>query len=304
MGDLAMSQLSYFPESSYDRFTASARVLPRWYRMPRAASAYGNWHDALGGGRDLISDATAAADADVDFSKYDFVYLLTPNFPQPGNPAWSVFPGHGVVRDGTEVRHATFLGEGFTEGPRVAYIANHELTHSLGLPDVYYETDPATHTVAFDAVGMWDPGSEPGPHHFLAWHKWKLGWIDPNQVACAPSAGTVANTVTPIEEQGGLKMVVAQTSPSTAYVVEARRRLGRDADLCQEGVLVYTVDSQVGNARGAIRVKRAAADGTSACGLLYAAPYAPTQVYEDGAVRVEVTRSRLDGSYDVLVTHK
>jgi M6 family metalloprotease-like protein len=306
LGDTVVSQLSYFDEASYGRFSASAKVLAAWYRMPHPTSDYGSWFNPLGGAHDIVADATAAADADVDFSQYQFVYLLMPHFPQSGNPAWLVFPGHGVVRDGTELRHATFLSEGFTEGARVAYIANHELTHSLGLPDLYYETDSTTHTAAFDAVGMWDPMSEPGPRHYLAWHKWKLGWLDPAQVACVPAHTTVSDTVSPLERAGGLKMVVAQTSPSTAYVVETRRRLGIDSGLCDEGVLIYTVDSQVANARGAVRVKRATPDGSaqSSCGLLYAAPFSPMQMYEDAAVKVEVLSLRPDGSYDLRVTRK
>ena len=306
LGDTAMSQLSYFGEASYGRFSVSATVLAAWYRMPHPASYYGSWFNPLGGARDIVADATAAADAEVDFSQYQFVFLLMPNFPQSGNPAWSVFPGHGVVRDGNELRHATFLSAAFTEGAYAAYVANHELTHSLGLPDVYYETDPTTHAAAFDAVGRWDPMSSPGPHHYLAWHKWKLGWLDPAQVACVPAHASVSDTVSPLERAGGLKMVVAQTSPSTAYVVETRRRLGLDSNLCEEGVLIYMVDSQVGNARGAVWVKRAAPDGSAqnSCGLLYAAPFSPVQVYEDSAVRVDVLSLRPDGSYDVRVTRK
>jgi len=306
LGDAAMAKLGYFGEASYGRFAVSATVLGAWYRMPHPASAYGSWFDPLGGARDIVADATAAADPDVDFSQYQFVYLLMPGFPQSGNPAWSVFPGHGVERDGAELRHATFLSEAFAQ-PDVAWIANHELTHSLGLPDVYYETDTTTHTAAFDAVGMWDPMSEPGPRHYLAWHKWKLGWLDPTQVACVPAQGSVTDTITPIERDGGLKMVVAQTSPSTAYVVETRTRFGLDSNLCQDGVVVYTVDSQVGNARGAISVKRAAADGSAqnSCGLLYASPFAPGQMYEDSFVKVDVLSLRAgDGSYDVRVARK
>jgi M6 family metalloprotease-like protein len=303
LGNAATSQLGFFDDASYGRFSVTATVLGRWYRMPRPAGGYGSWFDPVGGARDLVADATAVADADVDFSKVDFVFLLTPNFPQSGNPAWSVFPGRGVVRDGKELRHATFLAEALTGGAQVAYVANHELTHSLGLPDVYYEIDPVAHVAAFDAVGIWDPMSEPGAHHFLAWHKWKLGWVDPAQVACVSSPGSVADTLSPLESKGGLKMVVAQTSPSTAYVVEARRRLGRDADICTEGVLVYTVDSQRGNARGSIFIKSASPGGTtssSGCG----APFAARTAYEDAALKVEVLADRSDGSFDVRVTRK
>ena len=101
-------------------------------------------------------------------------------------------------------------------------------------------------------------------------------------------------------------MVVVQTAPSTAYVVEAWLPLGRYSSICQKGVLVSTVDSQVDNARGAVRVKPAAANRSTegSCGLLYAAPFAAGGVYEDDTVKVEVLTSRTDGAYDVRVTRK
>jgi hypothetical protein len=40
------------------------------------------------------------------------IALLMPFFRQSGNQARSVFPGHGVVRDGNELRHSTFLRPG------------------------------------------------------------------------------------------------------------------------------------------------------------------------------------------------
>ena len=87
--------------------------------------------------------------------------------------------------------------------------------------------------------------------------------------------------------------MVVRTAPSNAYVVEARRRVGLGSNCCKEGVLVYTVDSQVSNGGGPVLVQRAAEDvpgeEQNRCGTLYNAPYTTGQTFEDANVRVTVT---------------
>ncbi len=68
-----------------------------------------------------------------------------------------------------------------------------------------------------------DPGG-----HFLAWQKWKLGWLDPSQLTCLDEPGEVTTTITPLERSGGLKAIVVPTGLSSAYVIEARKRIGED----------------------------------------------------------------------------
>jgi hypothetical protein len=70
---------------------------------------------------------------------------------------------------------------------------------------------------------------------------------------------------------------VVPTGPSTAFVIEARRRAGQDARLCEEGVLVYSVDALVHSGDGPIRVQPAQRDRdpdlVDSCGTLYNAPF-------------------------------
>ena len=71
----------------------------------------------------------------------------------------------------------------------IASVAVHEVAHSLGLPEAYQQTPSGTR---FDLVGMWDPMSEPNPHHFLAWHKYRVGWIAQDEIACIDAPGRSA----------------------------------------------------------------------------------------------------------------
>ena len=276
--------------------------------MPRAASSYASLSDGGDGHKTFLNEATGVVDAEVDFSNVQFVFVLAPGmapYQRAGNPAWSVFPGRGFVRDGNEIRHATTMMRAFTLAFQdVASTANHEVAHSLGLPENYQQSSEGTR---FDLVGMWDPMSEPNRHHFHAWHKYRVGWIEQQQITCIDSPREAQVTLTPLETPGGMKAAVVRTSPTQAYVVEARRRIGLDDNLCKEGVLVYSVDSQVENGGGPVRIQRAAEDvpgeERNRCGTLYNAPFQPGQAFEDGAVKVAVL-SGVGSNYTVAVTRK
>jgi M6 family metalloprotease-like protein len=304
----AVAGFGRFEEWSYGLFSVSVQTLPGWRRMARPASAYGSLSNSTTVPRDFLDEVTGLVDAQVDFSNIQFVLVVAPGlvpYQQAGNPAWSVFPGKGFTRDGNEIRHATVLMRAYTqEHQDAASISTHELGHSLGLPEAYRQVSGGT---SFEPVGMWDPMSQPNPHHFLAWHKYRIGWLDQAQIVCVDTPRQVQATLAPVETAGGVKAVVVKAGSSTAYVVEARRKLGLDANLCKEGVLVYTVDSQVVNGGGGIEIRRAAEDvaGTERerCDTLYNAPFQVGQTYEDAAVKVTVV-AESGGGYAVDVTRK
>jgi M6 family metalloprotease-like protein len=308
LANAAVAGLDRFAEYSYGLFSASATIVSGWRRMPRAAASYASLSDGGDGARVFLSEATGLADAEIDFSNVQFVFVLAPGlapFQRAGNPAWSVFPGRGFTRDGNEIRHATTMMRAFTLPHQdIPSIANHELAHSLGLPEAYQQTPDGTR---FDLVGMWDLMSQPNEHHFLAWHKYRLGWLHESQISCVDTPRTVRVTLAPLETSGGMKAVLVRTTPSQVYVVEARRKLGLDADLCKDGVLVYTVDSQVDNGGGGIRIQRAADDVPGAerdrCDTLYNAPFQPGATFEDANVKVTVVAGTAT-AFTVEVTRK
>ena len=102
-----------------------------------------------------------------------------------------------------------------------------------------------------------DPGG-----HFLAWQKWKLGWLDPSQLTCLDGPGEVTTTITPLERSGGLKAIVVPTGLSSVYVIEARKRIGEDDWLCDDGVLIYSVNSSIRSGNGPVQVRAAQRDRT------------------------------------------
>ena len=311
---LAPHSARWYAEGSYGRMSLAIAARHTWYRMPRPSGAYG-FADGVtfAEHRAYIADAIAAADADVDFRQYRIVYVVAAKGAAlPVSPAFHAYPGSGVTVDRVEIRHSATFGADI-RSPRANYGANvliHETGHLFGLPDLYLLGAPSPSFL--DPAGGWDPMSWVAPGaHFMAWHKWKLGWLTPAQVRCLGVPGTHEETLTPIAIPGGVKAVVVPTGPSTAYVVEARTRTGFDSGLCSEGVLVYTVDARVASGDGPILVKRSRNGGDAAalsqCGPGYDASFATgpgeTSTFEDAAMRLDVLVSSPQG-YRIRVTRK
>ena len=312
---IAPRSSSWFAETSYGRASLDVTPLHRWLRMPRGSKEYG-----LGDGvsfdeqRDYIVDAVKAANPYFDFSPFKIVYVVAARGAElDRSSAFHADAGSGVLADGTELRYGSTLGEDI-RSPDPQYPANvliHETGHVLGLPDLYDTEDPAF-PGGHRWTGGWDMMSSTGPGaHFLAWHKWKLGWLHQTQLTCMNGPGSLTATLTPLARRGGLKAIVVPTGPSTNLVIEARRKIGQDARLCEQGVLVYSIDATIESGRGPVRVRAAQpdrnADRINECGLLSDAPFDRAQGevsrFVDGAagVSVDVVASSATG-YRVRVT--
>lgn len=273
---------AWYAEASFGRATLDVTPIHRWFRMARGSRDYGIQNGlTFGEHKNYIADAIAAADADVDFSRYRIVYVVAARGSAlQRSPAFHAMPGHGISVDGVEVRHSATFGEDVREVFPARYGSNvvvHETGHLLGLPDLY-DGAATDYSRLFRFAGDWDTmGSTNTGAHFLAWHKWKLGWIDQTQLTCLRGPGELTATISPAAAPSGLKAVVVPTGPSTAFVIEARRRAGQDARLCEEGVLIYSVDALVHSGDGPIRVQPAQRDRNpdlvDSCGALYNAPF-------------------------------
>jgi M6 family metalloprotease-like protein len=326
-GTWAPVSVPWFRRASFGRFDLGVDYVDRVYHMPKGSTEYGD----LGGNdssqaalKAVIAEAAGLADGDVDFSRYDAIWVVNPL--GLGHGQWRAWPGEGFRLDGKDFEHGQFPTEFVLTQPFIGaeghpvdnsgashMMLTHELGHHLGLPDLSYR--PAD-VYDFTFVAGWDMQENPAGmlrgSDFLAWNKQRLGWIDPKQIRGLTGPGTVEETIAPVESAGGVKLIVAQTAPTFLYAVEVRRRLGNDATMtCDEGVLVYTVDSTKRNGLGP-KFVHAAQMGpdqskVSTCGLKYAAPFdlgpGEVSVFEDSAVKVEVLST--DGAnYRVRVTRK
>ncbi|GAA3838949.1 M6 family metalloprotease domain-containing protein [Streptomyces chiangmaiensis] len=285
----------FFERASYGRFSVRPHPVGHWIGMPRPAARYAigrDWdpeHRAA-----YLHDALAVADKEVDFSQYDIVYLVAdPDAPGVDSDATKVVNLDTPLRaDGTDIRRMVTI---FEKHPPDRLVLAHETGHVFDLPDLYHR--PTDGKGDWDTyVGDWDlMGSQFGlAPDLFAWHKWKLGWLDPRQVVCVRGAvtrltleplgagptgvpqvpvhagtewdsGTTGAAGSPGERYpgrgveafgsgNGTKLAVVRTGTDSVLAIEARGALGNDTTVCLPGVLVYRVHSETESGSGPIEV--------------------------------------------------
>lgn len=315
---LAPGAQTYFSNESFGRLRLSITEVPHWYRMSKASTAYGFGRGTFTGAQHLayIQEAVSLADADVDFSKYQIVYVVATKNATAINysPAYDAThnPLFAIKADGTLIYAGATFGTDIYANARWGWhVLAHETGHLFGLPD-YYDIpgfDPTNYQHQFHYAGGWSIMSwvEPGGESF-AWDKYREGWIDPSQINCLDTAGSITESLTPVERPGGLKLLVAKTGPSTAYAVEVRSLSNGDSGLCRAGVLVYYLDARIQSGNGPLQVEtpHPGSDATKIqqCSILYDAPLQAGESWEDANVRVEVLAGADVGPYTVRLTHK
>ncbi|MFD5440896.1 M6 family metalloprotease domain-containing protein [Streptomyces tendae] len=316
----------FFRRASYGAFTLRPHPLRDWIRMPSPSTSYAirrDWspeHRAA-----YLRDALAAADRHVDFSRYDVVYFVAdPDAPGVDSDATKVVNLDTPMRaDGTDIRRVVTV---FENHPPDRLVLAHETGHVFDLPDLYHrpvdgDGDWDTH------VGDWDlMGSQFGlSPDLFAWHKWKLGWLQPRQVACVRGSEPTRLTLEPLGAGPGVvtgaagapafglgrgtKLAVVRTGADSALAFEVRTPVGNDAASCRAGVLVYRVHTGAESGGGPIEVVDAHPD-TEACWAdsvyppLADAPVALGESFTvpgDG-VRVEVEDRTESGTWTVQIT--
>ncbi|MFC7305801.1 M6 family metalloprotease domain-containing protein [Streptomyces monticola] len=281
----------YFAKSSYGKLRYESTPRFRWIRMAKPLAAYGiDRGVSFRPGYSAVSAEVDAAVGDgVDLSSYDLLNVLfTPN---AGPPATE------------KVLSVTFGGTSFIwsrqTGDSAWRVLAHENAHAFGLPDLYGFQGYPPHP-----VGHWDPMDEDwGPtNDFMAWHKWKLGWLDREQVGCVSGPGVREFTLTPVSDAGGLKLVSVRLNDRWAINIEVRTKSELDPAVCRPGVLVSTVGVGVKSGAGPVRVFDAR-PGSGGCELaddvateLSDATYLPGQTFTGPGRSVAVQVLGVDGS--------
>jgi M6 family metalloprotease-like protein len=121
----------------------------------------------------------------------------------------------------------------------------HEILHSQGLP---------LHAPANGSRTGIGQEQDFGPSTLDVWETFLLGWLNDDQVYCAPSEKVSEQIVElqPLELKGsGFKTAIVPLDNHRALVVESRRakNYSEEWDKSSNGVLVYLVDTQNDNDR-------------------------------------------------------
>lgn len=121
----------------------------------------------------------------------------------------------------------------------------HEFGHDIGIPDLYdrdYSSYGAGDWCTM-ASGSWAGDSE-RPVHFSAWAKIRLGWITPRIVAKPEQNLRIPSAS---ERPFALKIPIGEIDAREYFLIENRRKVGFDALLPAEGLIVWHIDESKGD---------------------------------------------------------
>ena len=249
-----------FSEVSYGQLNYAFNPQYKWYRMSKPSTQYAPLNQSFSAHRAYIAEAAALADSEVDFSTTDnIVILANPDARGLGmaGPAFAAIRGNGLTLDGKYISNGTTSAYDLNYWKSIWL--NHEITHAMGLVDVYAATrenaansyDGHRYVGEFSYMGFSSfDGNAPG---LFAFERWNLGWIEDSQIVCS-SAKEISQLITPVQSAGGIKAVIVPLSRTKALVVESRRAIGLDSKIAKTGALVYVVDSSLQSGYGPVKI--------------------------------------------------
>lgn len=249
-----------FNEVSYGKLNFNLQPTFKWYRMSKSAATYAPLNKSFESHRAYASEALTIADPDIDFSNADgFLIIANPVTPEIGSsgPAFSALTGWGITLDGKTIYNGATSSSDINVWGSIW--VNHEMSHTMGLVDVYAANhsegstdyqDFFRYTGQFSYMGFSDfTGNAPA---LFAYERWNLGWLDDSQIIC--DTAPKQTLITPVEQAGGVKAVMIPLTATKEIVIESRRAIGLDAKIAKTGALVYVVDSKKSSGMGPVQV--------------------------------------------------
>ena len=256
----------YLESASYGRLDVAFVPHDGWLRSAQEHGSFvgTNVLDNQAVTTQAIDHAIGLAEPRFDFTDIDAVMVVLPSSHFGGG---GFAPSSVSVGDGS--RPASLINSvhrGIEQEPSTwGSVGSHELTHNLGLADLYpYDSEqhalfeaPADMiwvAAQWGRMNMWSwylaAEHDPRMAHvwtypdgvsstsyrlhlrieeMLAWSRWQLGWLGESQVRCLNSPEAVV-TLTPIAQPGtGVAMAAVPLNRHELIVVESRRKLGYDA---------------------------------------------------------------------------
>ena len=270
----------YYREVSYGTFSVAPGTsgVSGWYDAARPHDYYGA--NGAGGydqaAAELVAEAVASADAEIDFSEYDtdgdcytdaVVIIHQGSGEEAGGPAtdiWShrwdlrsaayygdgdgVYVTNDVAACGqVKVNDYVIQPETLDDDIQTVGVFAHEYGHILGLPDLY-DIDGSSSGIGnwgLMGAGSWNGIQRWGdsPAHLSAWSKYQLGWVNP-VVVQDPLAGERIEPASQIDDVY-LFYPADQSGGWEYFLVENRQRIGFDAGLPGTGLAIWHIDDSI-----------------------------------------------------------
>jgi M6 family metalloprotease-like protein len=275
----------YYAAESYDRMYVNGSW-SGWVQLSQTVGYYGNANPSWWFIRDLV----AKVDSYVNFAGYSkFLFVNAgPNEESSGivNDIWSArWSGLNIAtNDGVTITHGAIVPDIEAGSYGNLGVFCHEYGHELGLPDLY------TYAADIEQYDLMDMGSWNNngwtPSGFTSYCKNFQGWIYNSQIYTVVSMSAEYLRLDPLEDPTATISVIKVPYGSDYFFIEARRKVGFDAYLPAERVLVLWINA------------------TSNRPYLKASLSVGGQ-YESGSFGIKVMSSDTEGwSYNVYVWYK
>lgn len=292
----------FYYQQSYGRLAFDFTIVPNWVRVPFTSTKYGTGGGVGAGDPDGYRSAVIAlTDPEIDYSQFDAVYYLVPKEMPMANMGWGpaiTFPN--ITSNGVIINGATGGADMYEverngiEGARWKWMA-HETGHAFGLydEDLNHESQ---------SLGYWGIMAMSWSNEAIelgAWDRYLQGWLTDSQVICLEkdkisSEGETVKLDPLVRQTAEIKSIMIPLSASKILVIESRRNEGLDHLLTEhEGLLVYTVDTSIGQLGGGY-VIQPRVDSTDKSSFLDAALQIGDSITIDG-ITITVTDSGKDG---------
>ncbi len=308
----------YWKEASYGRSSLAGSRAVGWYTLPQPRAAYFIGTDPEEPDvQKIVRDCARAADADVDFSNFYGINVLT-------NGLWTSQSGGAGGRlflnlDGAE--QYAFSAIGVNKINNHGLIV-HELGHGFGLrhsnnsdedEDPYDNPWSVMSMVAGYAIH--DNRFNELAKHFNAYEKESLGWLDDSEILVIDldtlsigSSQTVSLTSIgrPFLGSGTYRMLKLTRGTDAAegedgdfyYTVEAREKAGQyEARLPGSGIIMHEVDLRTRRAAWVLDADVPPADIADTDGVIWELG----EVYRGDGFNMQVTKNLTTG-FEVVIT--
>ena len=248
-----------FSELSYGKYRLKFEIVEKTYRLPSPSNTYlldgyGNLPNSTiaraMNHQKIILDTLKVSDSDIDFSQYDFLNIITPDWKENVESGASGAAGFNVDGKSFFLSNSGPSGDYIGDPTKINWLV-HETGHQLGLTHIFdYSQGQLS---PFDLMGSTFAMTD-----LIGWNKFFLSWIDDTQVDCVSNSISTENIhfITPMGINGsGTKLVIYKLSPTAAIAIENRRG-NKFYSLAsnQEGIIVYKIDLTKTGGTGAIQI--------------------------------------------------